>query len=50
MGDILSQSEIDQLLHALSSGELDAEEFKDDGAKSVKIMILSARRNSPKSI
>ena len=26
----------DQLLHALSSGELDAEEFKDDGAKSVK--------------
>lgn len=36
MGDILSQSEIDQLLHALSSGELDAEEFKDDGAKSVK--------------
>lgn len=36
MCDILSQSEIDQLLHALSSGELDTEEFKDDGAKSVK--------------
>ncbi len=36
MGDILTQNEIDQLLHALSSGELDADEFKEDGAKSVK--------------
>ncbi len=36
MGDILSQSEIDQLLHALSSGELDAEEFKDNGEKTIK--------------
>lgn len=36
MSDILSQSEIDQLLHALSSGELDAEEFKDNGEKSIK--------------
>lgn len=36
MGDILSQSEIDQLLHALSSGELDADEFKDNGEKTIK--------------
>ncbi len=36
MGDILSQSEIDQLLHALSSGELDADEFKDNDKKTIK--------------
>ena len=36
MGDVLSQSEIDNLLAALSSGELDADEFKDTGEKSVK--------------
>ncbi|MDE7298823.1 MAG: flagellar motor switch protein FliM [Lachnospiraceae bacterium] len=36
MGDVLSQSEIDNLLAALSSGELDADEFKDNGEKSVK--------------
>ena len=28
MGDVLSQSEIDNLLQALSSGEMDAEEMK----------------------
>lgn len=36
MGDVLSQSEIDNLLAALSSGELDADEFKDNGEKQVK--------------
>jgi flagellar motor switch protein FliM len=36
MGDVLSQSEIDNLLKALSSGELDADEFKDSGEKMVK--------------
>lgn len=36
MGDVLSQSEIDNLLAALSSGELDADEFKDTGEKQVK--------------
>lgn len=30
MGDILSQNEIDQLLQALSTGEVDAKEFKKD--------------------
>lgn len=36
MGDVLSQSEIDNLLAALSSGELDAEEMKDTEEKQVK--------------
>lgn len=36
MGDVLSQSEIDSLLMALNSGELDAEELKDSGEKKVK--------------
>lgn len=36
MGDVLSQSEIDNLLAALSSGELDAEELKDNGGKHAK--------------
>lgn len=36
MGDVLSQSEIDNLLAALSSGELDADEFKDKGEKQIK--------------
>lgn len=36
MGDVLSQSEIDQLLNALSSGELDVEEMKDTKERPVK--------------
>lgn len=36
MGDVLSQSEIDNLLAALSSGELDADEFKETGEKQMK--------------
>ncbi|MCR5204793.1 MAG: flagellar motor switch protein FliM [Lachnospiraceae bacterium] len=36
MGDVLSQSEIDNLLAALSSGELDASEIKDNGERMVK--------------
>ncbi len=36
MGDVLSQSEIDNLLAALSSGELDVEEMKETGEKIVK--------------
>jgi flagellar motor switch protein FliM len=36
MGDVLSQNEIDSLLAALSSGELDAEEIKDKDEKQVK--------------
>lgn len=36
MGDVLSQSEIDNLLAALSSGELDAEDIKDSSEMQVK--------------
>lgn len=36
MGEVLSQNEIDSLLQALSSGELDAEEMKDSNEKQVK--------------
>lgn len=36
MGDVLSQGEIDSLLQQLSSGEIDAEEIKDNSDKQVK--------------
>ena len=36
MGDVLSQSEIDSLLRALSDGELDVDEMKDAPEKQVK--------------
>lgn len=36
MGEVLSQNEIDSLLQALSSGELDAEEIKDNNEKQIK--------------
>lgn len=36
MGDVLSQNEIDSLLAALSSGELDADEIKENDEKPVK--------------
>ena len=36
MGDVLSQNEIDNLLAAISSGELDADEFKQTNEKHVK--------------
>lgn len=37
MGEVLSQNEIDNLLKALSTGELDAEEYKNTDEKQVKI-------------
>lgn len=37
MGEVLSQSEIDNLLKALSTGELDADEYKNSDEKQVKI-------------
>lgn len=36
MGEVLSQNEIDSLLQALSSGELDADEIKENSEKQVK--------------
>ena len=41
-GDVLSQSEIDALLSALSTGEMDADELKkEESEKRVKVMILN---------
>ena len=37
MGEVLSQSEIDNLLKALSTGELDADEYKNNNERQVKI-------------
>lgn len=36
MGEVLSQDEIDNLLKALSTGEVDADEYKDDKEQQVK--------------
>ena len=36
MGDVLSQSEIDNLLQALNSGELDVDEMQDKNEKQVR--------------
>ena len=36
MGDVLSQNEIDSLLAALSTGELDVEEIKDNKEETVR--------------
>ena len=36
MSEVLSQSEIDNLLKALNSGELDVDEIKDKDEKQVK--------------
>lgn len=36
MGEVLSQSEIDNLLAALSTGELEVDEMQDKGEKAVK--------------
>lgn len=41
MGEVLSQSEIDNLLKALSTGELDAEDYKDSQEKKVKVYNFS---------
>ena len=38
MGEVLSQNEIDSLLQALSSGELDVEEIKDNTEKQAKVL------------
>ena len=41
MGEVLSQSEIDNLLKALSTGELDADDYKDSEEKQVKVYNFS---------
>ena len=37
MGEVLSQNEIDSLLTALSSGELDVDEIKENGPQNKKL-------------
>ena len=41
MGDVLSQNEIDNLLAALSTGELDVDEIKDNNEKKVNLQKLN---------
>lgn len=50
MGEVLSQNEIDSLLKALSSGELDVDEIKMIMKNRSKITILPVPRSSQKSI
>lgn len=50
MGDVLSQNEIDNLLAALSTGELDVDEIKDNNEKKVKSTILPVLPNFPRNI
>ena len=50
MGDVLSQSEIDNLLNALSSGELDVDEIKENSEQTVKTMISPAHLSFQRSI
>lgn len=51
MVDVLSQGEIDALLAALSSGEMDAEELKkEDTQRKFALMILKERLGFPRII
>lgn len=50
MGEVLSQDEIDNLLKALSTGELDADEMKNTDERQVKDYDLHVRQNSQKNI
>ena len=49
MSDILSQSEIDNLLKQLSEGDLDVDQIQGEDEKQVKNYDFS-RPNSPKNI
>ena len=48
MGEVLSQNEIDNLLAALSTGELDVDQMQSEDEKQVKNYNFS-RQNSPKN-
>lgn len=50
MGEVLSQSEIDNLLKQLNSGELDVEEMKILRKRRLRTMILPDLPNSQKNI
>ena len=46
MGDVLSQSEIDNLLNALSSGELDVDEIKENSEQTVLNSVVAPLEES----
>ena len=46
MGEVLSQNEIDSLLKALSSGELDVDEIKDDNEKQIRQKLIQDKFQS----
>lgn len=50
MGDVLSQSEIDNLLNALSSGELDVDEIKENSEQTVKDYDFAAHLSFQRNI
>lgn len=50
MADILSQAEIDALLSAMSSGELDTDQMQQKNEKRLRFMISAVRPSSRKSI
>ena len=50
MGEVLSQSEIDSLLAALSTGELDAEEISKKDEKQVRNYDFARPANLPNNI
>lgn len=50
MGEVLSQSEIDNLLAALSNGELDVDQMQESGDRQVKDYDFKRLRSFLKSI
>lgn len=50
MGDVLSQNEIDSLLAALSSGELDVEDMQEKDENKSRIMTFPDLPSSLKNI
>ena len=50
MSEVLSQSEIDNLLNALKNGELDVDEMKDKDENRSRIMISHDLLSSPRNI
>lgn len=50
MGEVLSQNEIDNLLAALSAGELDVDKMQDEEEKPVKNYDFNRRPSFPRSI
>ena len=49
MEEVLSQSEIDMLLNALTSGQLDTEEIKEAEQVKPRAMIFAVQTNFPRT-